>query len=77
MEIVAWGRLGTGTKKAGLICCVTSESERSELDGPEKKERSESGDRKRDSEEDVDHELVNDEEKGGVEFYSLEWANFG
>jgi tRNA-splicing endonuclease subunit Sen34 len=20
-EIVAWGRLGTGTKKAGLICC--------------------------------------------------------
>ena len=77
MEIVAWGRLGTGTKKAGLICCVTSESTRSELDGPEKKERSESGDRKRDSEKDVDHEQVNEEEKGGVEFYSLEWANFG
>jgi len=54
MEIVAWGRLGTGTKKAGLICCVTSESsEKGEQDGPE------------------------DEEKGGVEFYSLEWANFG
>jgi tRNA-splicing endonuclease subunit Sen34 len=77
MEIVAWGRLGTGTKKAGLICCVTSESTRSELDEPEKKERSESGDRKRDSEDDADDELVNDEEKGGVEFYSLEWANFG
>jgi tRNA-splicing endonuclease subunit Sen34 len=79
MEIVAWGRLGTGTKKAGLICCVSSEraSERSELDDQEKKERSESGDRKRDSEDDADDELVNDEEKGGVEFYSLEWANFG
>lgn len=77
MEIVAWGRLGTGTKKAGLICCVTSESTRSELDGPEKKERSESGDKKRDSEDDADDELANDEEKGGVEFYSLEWANFG
>jgi tRNA-splicing endonuclease subunit Sen34 len=72
MEIVAWGRLGTGTKKAGLICCVTDE--RSELDTPDKKER---GDRIRASEDEVDHEQVHDEEKGGVEFYSLEWANFG
>jgi tRNA-splicing endonuclease subunit Sen34 len=73
MEIVAWGRLGTGTKKAGLICCVSSESERSELDEQEK----ERGDRIRASEDDLDHEPVSDEEKGGVEFYSLEWANFG
>lgn len=43
-EIVAWGRLGTGTKKAGLICC---------------REEEEGG------------------EEDGVEFYSLEWANFG
>jgi tRNA-splicing endonuclease subunit Sen34 len=77
MEIVAWGRLGTGTKKAGLICCVTSESTRSELDEQEQKERSERGDRNRLSGENVDHEQVDDEEKGGVEFYSLEWANFG
>jgi tRNA-splicing endonuclease subunit Sen34 len=77
MEIVAWGRLGTGTKKAGLICCVSSESERSELDEQEEKERSERGDRMGDSEHDLEHEDRHDEEKGGVEFYSLEWANFG
>lgn len=48
-QIVAWGRLGTGTKKAGLICCWGGEG--------------------------------GDEEEGGegddVEFYSLEWSNFG
>ena len=88
MEIVAWGRLGTGTKKAGLICCVSSESERgersqtskkerSELDETGKRERSERGDRIRDGEDEVDHERSDDAEKGGVEFYSLEWANFG
>jgi tRNA-splicing endonuclease subunit Sen34 len=84
MEIVAWGRLGTGTKKAGLICCVPQSSERSEINEFEKRERSESrqghkehGGRIRAGKNDVDHEQVNDEEKGGVEFYSLEWANFG
>lgn len=46
-EIVAWGRLGTGTKKAGLLCCWDDEKE---------------GD------------VVGE---GDVEFYSLEWANFG
>jgi len=46
-EIVAWGRLGTGTKKAGLLCCWD--------DGMEAEEVGE----------------------GGVDFYSLEWANFG
>ena len=65
MEIVAWGRLGTGTKKAGLICCVTSGR-------PEPGQ----GRSKRD-EGDVDHEVTDNGEKGGVEFYSLEWANFG
>jgi tRNA-splicing endonuclease subunit Sen34 len=50
-EIVAWGRLGTGTKKAGLLCCWD--------DGPsEEKQVGEGG-------------------QGEVEFYSLEWANFG
>ncbi|TYJ57712.1 hypothetical protein B9479_001566 [Cryptococcus floricola] len=52
-EIVAWGRLGTGTKKAGLICCWD--------------------DGKR-GDEAVDE---NREKEGEVEFYSLEWANFG
>jgi len=51
-QIVAWGRLGTGTKKAGLICCW-DDGGRSEGMAEEK------GD------------------KGEVEFYSLEWANFG
>lgn len=46
-EIVAWGRLGTGTKKAGLLCCWDDE-----------KDSDETG-------------------EGEVEFYSLEWANFG
>lgn len=82
MEIVAWGRLGTGTKKAGLICCVRGRSEldesgqgRSELD-ESGGERSEST-RKRAGDDEVDHEVMDDGEKGGVEFYSLEWANFG
>jgi tRNA-splicing endonuclease subunit Sen34 len=50
-EIVAWGRLGTGTKKAGLLCCW-DDGERGEPEG------------------DLDG-------KGEMEFYSLEWANFG
>jgi len=48
-ELVAWGRLGTGTKKAGLLCCWD--------DGGR-----------------GDDEVKG---KGEVEFYSLEWANFG
>ena len=55
----------------------TGKKERSELDETGKRERSESGDRIRDGEDEVDHERSDDEEKGGVEFYSLEWANFG
>lgn len=49
-EIVAWGRLGTGTKKAGLICCW--DDGKGEIEG-------EAAD------------------MGEVDFYSLEWANFG
>jgi tRNA-splicing endonuclease subunit Sen34 len=48
-EIVAWGRLGTGTKKAGLLCC---------WDDGEEQDSKEAG-------------------EGEVEYYSLEWANFG
>lgn len=47
-QLVAWGRLGTGTKKAGLLCCWDDEGR-----GEDKAK------------------------KGNVEFYSLEWANFG
>ncbi|KAK4685665.1 tRNA-splicing endonuclease subunit Sen34, partial [Tremellales sp. Uapishka_1] len=52
-EIVAWGRLGTGTKKAGLICCWD--------DG---------------AREDED-EIVGGDKEERIEYYSLEWANFG
>lgn len=51
-EIVAWGRLGTGTKKAGLICCWDDGKRQDGQDNQEGKEED-------------------------VEFYSLEWANFG
>jgi len=51
-EIVAWGRLGTGTKKAGLICCWD--------DGVREGTA-----------------LEEEEREGEVDFYSLEWANFG
>ncbi|WVW79967.1 hypothetical protein I302_101940 [Kwoniella bestiolae CBS 10118] len=54
-QLVAWGRLGTGTKKAGLICCW---DDRAQIG----KEGREEGVEKED---------------GGVEYYSLEWANFG
>lgn len=53
-ELVAWGRLGTGTKKAGLLCCVTSPGSPGATGG-----------------------VVDQEEKGRVDYYSLEWANFG
>ena len=55
-EIVAWGRLGTGTKKAGLLCCWD--------------------DGKREQDSDLDPKSSH-AEHGHVEFYSLEWANFG
>jgi tRNA-splicing endonuclease subunit Sen34 len=48
-ELVAWGRLGTGTKKAGLLCCW---DDGGRGDEPVKG-------------------------TGEVEFFSLEWANFG
>ncbi|KAK8861406.1 hypothetical protein IAR55_002225 [Kwoniella newhampshirensis] len=54
-EIVAWGRLGTGTKKAGLLCCWD--------------------DGKRGDDKLV--ERIEDDDKAEIEFYSLEWANFG
>ncbi|OCF58090.1 tRNA-splicing endonuclease subunit Sen34 [Kwoniella mangroviensis CBS 10435] len=58
-ELVAWGRLGTGTKKAGLLCCWTDNESNTKLrEGQENEEEKE-------------------EQEGGVEFYSLEWANFG
>ena len=60
-ELVAWGRLGTGTKKAGLICCTTSTS-----DYPGKHRGT-----------DDEGEGGEDGDKGRVEYYSLEWANFG
>jgi len=77
MEIVAWGRLGTGTKKAGLICCVPESREMSRA-GQDGRSGAGEGDRARVGEDErKDQEGVDEEEKGGVEFYSLEWANFG
>ncbi|WVN85826.1 uncharacterized protein L203_100978 [Cryptococcus depauperatus CBS 7841] len=52
-EIVAWGRLGTGTKKAGLICCWDDQKQEETITARD------------------------DQKKPTVEFYSLEWANFG
>lgn len=60
-ELVAWGRLGTGTKKAGLICCWDDGVRGGEGQG-EGQEGGEGGE---------------GEKEGEVVFYSLEWANFG
>lgn len=68
-EIVAWGRLGTGTKKAGLLCCW-DDGERGE-GGPQQVSTSEGEKR------DMPDGAGPGEKKGEVEFYSLEWANFG
>ena len=65
-EIVAWGRLGTGTKKAGLLCCWSPPEKcapRQEVGG--------TGDAERAEYEPVEADM------GEVEFYSLEWASFG
>lgn len=56
-ELVAWGRLGTGTKKAGLLCCVDLGQDQDGEEGGQ--------------------QLGGEVKKGGVEYYSLEWANFG
>lgn len=65
LELLAWGRLGTATKKAHLLCCY---------DGDKKKEKDEtSGDLDRGARN--GGEEVQDE--GEVECYSLEWGNFG
>jgi tRNA-splicing endonuclease subunit Sen34 len=74
IEIVAWGRLGTGTKKAGLICCVPASgaSEGSGGSTGSGATKGVAGSISTDREEGEE-----EEEKGGVEFYSLEWANFG
>ncbi|OCF32370.1 tRNA-splicing endonuclease subunit Sen34 [Kwoniella heveanensis BCC8398] len=53
-EIVAWGRLGTGTKKAGLICSFDQRKTRTNISSSHR-----------------------EDPEDPVEFYSLEWANFG
>lgn len=58
MEMVAWGRLGTATKKAHLICCYD-----------EGRVKESAGERKQEAE--------GQEDEPEVEFYSLEWGNFG
>lgn len=63
-QVVAWGRLGTGTKKAGLLCCWTP------------KEKCDTKKEVEAEEEDQPYEKV-DADLGEVEFYSLEWASFG
>ena len=65
MELVAWGRLGTGTKKAGLICCWDRPK------APQASIKADEGCR-------LEEGMQDDElDSGSVEFYSLEWANFG
>ncbi|RXK41355.1 hypothetical protein M231_01260 [Tremella mesenterica] len=68
-ELVAWGRLGTGTKKAGLLCCWTGQRP----DGEKIIEEIEGTSREAGKKENGNE----GEEKEEVEFYSLEWANFG
>lgn len=67
-ELVAWGRLGTGTKKAGLICCWDDgiregKAAKAQEGGRDEAKEEDTGERK--------------EKEGQVVFYSLEWANFG
>lgn len=74
-ELVAWGRLGTGTKKAGLICCVDPEAE------PEPERSEGEGTGESGSGAPGQGQGAGQEGKvaapGGVSYYSLEWANFG
>ncbi|ORX36296.1 hypothetical protein BD324DRAFT_580734 [Kockovaella imperatae] len=78
MELVAWGRLGTGTKKAGLLCCWDDErgdEEEREADEREQRAKALVKLEGRDEQEEDQHEAGPLEYQ--VEFYSLEWANFG
>jgi tRNA-splicing endonuclease subunit Sen34 len=73
MELVAFGRLGTATKKAHLICCY-DENAQDEAE----KENGDDGiliDIKEDAISDSD--AGKRRKKGLVECYSLEWGNFG
>ncbi|EIW69025.1 hypothetical protein TREMEDRAFT_31207 [Tremella mesenterica DSM 1558] len=68
-ELVAWGRLGTGTKKAGLLCCWTGQRQAGDKKIEEIEGTSREAGKKENGNEGEDEEEV--------EFYSLEWANFG
>lgn len=63
MEIVAWGRLGTATKKAHLICCFDEDRDEDEEEDEWVKMNRQ--------------EVVEGQAGHKVECYSLEWANFG
>ncbi|KAJ9109234.1 hypothetical protein QFC21_000563 [Naganishia friedmannii] len=86
LELVAWGRLGTATKKAHLLCCVDMEGASSvsvsapaaSAEEDEREKGQEGGDEKRSRQQQQQVEVIGKgESKPHVQFYSLEWANFG
>jgi tRNA-splicing endonuclease subunit Sen34 len=74
LELVAFGRLGTATKKAHLLCCFDEEGVSSDEEEP-LEDDAEVGQTASATEPDL---AVNKRrKKGRVDCYSLEWGNFG
>ena len=75
LELVAFGRLGTATKKAHLLCCFDEEGSDTEDEGDEQQMKGDANPAPsiRAAESDVNKRR----KKGRVDCYSLEWGNFG
>lgn len=73
LELVAFGRLGTATKKAHLLCCFDEEGTESDDDEDDNDDRESRPNDETVAERDVGARR----KKGRVDCYSLEWGNFG
>lgn len=73
LELVAFGRLGTATKKAHLLCCFDEDGEVSDRDEDEGHDNDSGAQDDRVADRDVGR----GRKKGRVDCYSLEWGNFG
>ena len=75
LELVAFGRLGTATKKAHLLCCFDEDGSDSESE--EDEQQQEDGRLTAASTKEPESDVNKRRKKGRVDCYSLEWGNFG
>ena len=72
LELVAFGRLGTATKKAHLLCCFDEDGTDSDQEEGESEYEL-----RTDGNSVAERDVGARRKKGRVDCYSLEWGNFG